>query len=170
MASSANIPILPLELWREISSHLPNRDIKCMRLASKRFPVEPWLQRVFLSPNPLNIKVLRAIADHEKFRLGVTEIIWDDARLSRGPREHNGLPGGESDISDAETEESFLAIHRAGQDWAPDWRVEWNFHDSESESNDDDGDNEDENDDEDMDYVDDNLDVVRKSENFKKQN
>jgi hypothetical protein len=163
MASSANIPILPSELWREISSHLPNRDIKSMRLASKRFPVELRLQRVFLSPNPLNIKVLRGIADHEKLRLGVTEIIWDDARLSRGPRKHNGFPGGESDISDEETEESFLAKHRAGQDWAPDWMIEWNFHDSDSESDDDEGD-------EDMDYVDDNLDVVRKSENFRKQN
>ncbi|KAJ5921454.1 hypothetical protein N7466_009780 [Penicillium verhagenii] len=108
----------------------------------------------------------RAIADHKKFRLGITEIIWDDARLSRGPRKHNGFPGGESDISDEETEESFLAKHRAGQDWAPDWRVEWNFHDSDSESDDDDN----ENDDEDTDDDDDDLDVVRKSENFRKQN
>lgn len=39
------------------------------------------LDRVFLSANPLNIRVFRAIADHEHFRHRVTEIVWDDARL-----------------------------------------------------------------------------------------
>jgi len=165
MTSCAYIPDLPLELWREISTYLPNYDIKSMRLASKQLPVELRLERVFLSPNPLNIKVLRAVADHEVFRHGITEIIWDDARLSRGPRRYTEFPGGESDISDEETEESFLAKHRAGQNCAPNWNIEWNFRDSDSDSESDD-----ENDDEDMDYVDDDLHLVRKSDNFKNQN
>jgi hypothetical protein len=36
--------------------------------------------RVFLSANSLDIEVFRAIADYS-FRHGITEIIWDDARL-----------------------------------------------------------------------------------------
>lgn len=38
-------------------------------------------------PNPLNRDVFRGIASHDKFRHRVTEIIWDDARLVRGPRQ-----------------------------------------------------------------------------------
>lgn len=38
--------------------------------------------RVFLSANPRNIEVARAIADNEKFRKGVREIIWDDVLLA----------------------------------------------------------------------------------------
>jgi hypothetical protein len=70
MTSIGQSIALPLELWREITSHLPNRDIKSMRLASKQYSnaVELRLQRVFLSANPLNIEVFRAVADHEKFR------------------------------------------------------------------------------------------------------
>ncbi|KAJ5552443.1 hypothetical protein N7494_001821 [Penicillium frequentans] len=166
MASAAHIADLPLELWREISSYLPNRDIKSMRLASKQLSVELRLGRVFLSPNPLNIKVFRAIADHDVFRHGVTEIIWDDAHLSRGPRIWTDFPGGESDVSDEETEESFLAKHRAGQDYAPNWGSEWNFRDSDSDS-------EPESDDEDADlrfeHDDDDLHLVPKSDNFKNQ-
>jgi hypothetical protein len=37
---------------------------------------------VFLSANPLNIEVFRAIADHDSFRRGVVEIIWDDTLLA----------------------------------------------------------------------------------------
>lgn len=162
MASAAHTANLPLVLWREISSYLPNRDIKSMRLASKQFPVELRLGRVFLSPNPLNIKVFRAIADHDVFRHGVTEIIWDDAHLPRGPRIWTDYPGGESDVSGEETEESFLAKHRAGQDQAPSWGSEWNFRDSDSDS-------EPESDDEDADlrfeHDDDDLHLVPKSDN-----
>lgn len=43
------------------------------------------LTRVFLSANSLNINVFRAVANHEEFRHSVTEIIWDDARLSTQP-------------------------------------------------------------------------------------
>lgn len=43
------------------------------------------LDRVFLPANPLNVEVFRNIASHEKLRLQVTEIIWDEACLTRGP-------------------------------------------------------------------------------------
>jgi len=43
------------------------------------------LDRDFLSANSLNINVFRVVTNHELFRHSVTEIIWDDARLSTGP-------------------------------------------------------------------------------------
>lgn len=83
-----SIPDLPFELWSSISSHLPNSDIKSMRLVCKRFHnvARLRLHRVFLSANLLNIKVFRAITDHNTFRHGVTEIVWDDSRFLKGPR------------------------------------------------------------------------------------
>lgn len=81
--------------------------------------VELRLQRVFLSVNPLNIKVFRAIADHEKFRHKIVEIVWDDARFARGPHGDvdtaRGLYLPESDASDNETEESFELRRRRGE-------------------------------------------------------
>jgi hypothetical protein len=112
---------LPVELWSAILSHLPNRDIKTLRLVSKQScnSVELRLQRVFLSANPLNIKVFRAIADHEKFRHKITEIIWDDARFARGPagdiNTTRGLYVPESDASDNEMESSFESRRRHGE-------------------------------------------------------
>ena len=47
------------------------------KILSERAPLH--LDRVFLSANPRNIEVARAIADHETFRHGILEIIWDDA-------------------------------------------------------------------------------------------
>lgn len=75
---------LPLELWHLISSHLPNRDVKSLRLTCRQFRSAATLriQRVFLSANPLNIEVFRAIAAHNSFRHKVTEIVWDDARFN----------------------------------------------------------------------------------------
>ncbi|KAJ5581465.1 hypothetical protein N7535_000085 [Penicillium sp. DV-2018c] len=80
-------PALPLELWGCIESHLSNADIKSLRLACKQFnnTVSLRLNRVFLSANPLNIEVFRNIASHDKFRHQINEIIWDEARLNRGP-------------------------------------------------------------------------------------
>lgn len=86
---SQNVSIvLPFELWAEISSYLLKKDVKSMRLVSRllRNAAHFRIERVFLSANPLNIKVLRHMANHEVFRQSVTEIIWDDARFSRGPR------------------------------------------------------------------------------------
>lgn len=76
---------LPIELISSISFYLTNRDIKNLRLTC-RFLLRTSrlrLNRVFLSANPLNIRVFRAVADHEIYRLGITEIIWDDARLAK---------------------------------------------------------------------------------------
>ncbi|EGX87826.1 hypothetical protein CCM_09448 [Cordyceps militaris CM01] len=74
---------LPPELLTSVCAVLPNSDIKTLRQTcsalSKRVPLR--LTRVFLSPNPLNIKVFRAVADHPHLRLGVCEIVYDDARL-----------------------------------------------------------------------------------------
>jgi hypothetical protein len=80
-------PTLPLELWDCIESHLSNADIKSLRLACKQFNNTVFLRlnRVFLSANPVNIEVFRNIASHDKFRHQVNEIIWDEARLYRGP-------------------------------------------------------------------------------------
>ncbi|KAI2619601.1 hypothetical protein GGR54DRAFT_639926 [Hypoxylon sp. NC1633] len=80
MASSILVR-LPAELLESVLIYLPNRDIKNLRLTCSFFRGAAHLRltRVFLSPNPLNISVFRAIADHETLRGGVTEIIWDDA-------------------------------------------------------------------------------------------
>lgn len=74
---------LPVELLSLISFYLPNRDIKNLRLTCSTLSqlVQLRLNRVFLSANPLNIEVFRAIADHETFRRDIFEIIWDDTRL-----------------------------------------------------------------------------------------
>ncbi|EXK36027.1 hypothetical protein FOMG_09216 [Fusarium oxysporum f. sp. melonis 26406] len=39
------------------------------------------ISRVFISPNPRNLYVVRSIANHKTYRLGVKEVIWDDAIL-----------------------------------------------------------------------------------------
>ncbi|EWY82849.1 hypothetical protein FOYG_14937 [Fusarium oxysporum NRRL 32931] len=41
--------------------------------------------RVFISANSLNLQVFNGIANHQVYRHQVTEIVWDDARLSSGP-------------------------------------------------------------------------------------
>ena len=74
---------VPVEILTSISSHLPNSDIKNLRLTCRAFlsTIPLRLKRVFLSANPRNIDVFRAIADHDGFRQQIVEIIWDDARL-----------------------------------------------------------------------------------------
>lgn len=49
------------------------------------------LNRVSLSASPYNIRILRAIADHEGFRRDVTQIIWYDARLVDAPKLYRDL-------------------------------------------------------------------------------
>ncbi|KAK4038019.1 hypothetical protein C8A01DRAFT_48313 [Parachaetomium inaequale] len=80
---------LPTELLVSISSSLPNRDIKSLRLTCRRLfsTASLRLTRVFLSANPRNIDVFRSITDHETFRQQIVEIIWDDARLESRQRE-----------------------------------------------------------------------------------
>lgn len=74
---------LPVELSLAVVSCLPSRDIKSLRLTPTRLSQVAHLRlgRVFLSASPLNIEVFRAIADHERYRHNVIEIIWDDVQL-----------------------------------------------------------------------------------------
>jgi hypothetical protein len=51
------------------------------------------IDRVFISANPYNIKVARAIADDENYRRGVVEIIWDDSLLQDESNEHDDSSG-----------------------------------------------------------------------------
>ncbi|KAH9242877.1 hypothetical protein K456DRAFT_1767382 [Colletotrichum gloeosporioides 23] len=80
-----SIAQLPTELADEIFSHLSNRHLKSLRLACVKFSeiVRPYFrfERVFISANPRNIEVFRAVAKHETFRHAVRGIVWDDARL-----------------------------------------------------------------------------------------
>ncbi|KAM0546634.1 hypothetical protein ACHAPJ_010772 [Fusarium lateritium] len=81
--SSNHFQRLPDELIGSICDFLPNSDIKNLRLASRFLGQKSRLRisRVFISAHPRNLDVVRAIADHETFRLGIEEIIWDDATL-----------------------------------------------------------------------------------------
>lgn len=74
---------LPNELFDAILSGLANHDIKNLRLTCRLLRSKAHLRfnRVFVSANPRNIEVLYSIANHEIFRRGVSEIIWDDATL-----------------------------------------------------------------------------------------
>ncbi|KAE9578957.1 hypothetical protein CGMCC3_g5087 [Colletotrichum fructicola] len=80
-----SIAQLTTELADEIFSHLSTRHLKSLRLACVKFSeiVRPYFrfERVFISANPRNIEVFRAVAEHETFRHAVCEIVWDDARL-----------------------------------------------------------------------------------------
>ncbi|KAM0515009.1 hypothetical protein ACHAPE_006331 [Trichoderma viride] len=84
-ASSPFLVLLPPEIIQNILGHLDNRAIKSLRLTCRWLSAIAALRinRVFLSANPLNIQVFRAIADHDVFRHGIVEIIYDDARLWR---------------------------------------------------------------------------------------
>ncbi|OAA55705.1 hypothetical protein ISF_07810 [Cordyceps fumosorosea ARSEF 2679] len=75
---------MPSEILTAICRHLLNKDIKAFRLACPTIchAIPPRFTRVFLSPNPRNLEVFRAVAAHPTFRLGVREIVVDDARLA----------------------------------------------------------------------------------------
>ncbi|PNP38492.1 hypothetical protein TGAMA5MH_09573 [Trichoderma gamsii] len=93
---------LPKELLDAISRCLTGKDIKNLRLASKLFSDIPLpLSRVFISANPIDIEVFRFIADHETYRHGVKEIIWDEARFGN-PR--SGCEGYELESREAPCE------------------------------------------------------------------
>lgn len=90
---------LPAALHVSIISHLPNRDIKSLRLACTSFRgiARLRLHRVFISSHQRDIQVLRAIADSDAFRSGVAELIWDDARFSNSPRLAQAHDGNDED-------------------------------------------------------------------------
>jgi hypothetical protein len=75
---------LPPELLEQILSGLPNSDIKSLRLTCTYFcrVAQLRLSRLFLSPNPRNVRVFRVVADHCEFSKKIVEIIYDDARLA----------------------------------------------------------------------------------------
>ncbi|KAL6693076.1 hypothetical protein J3F84DRAFT_401646 [Trichoderma pleuroticola] len=78
------LPSLPKELWDQIATYLPGRDVKKLRLACKSLSSTPLpLDRVFISANPIDINVFRSVADHDVFRHCVREIIWDEAQFER---------------------------------------------------------------------------------------
>lgn len=88
------LPTLPPELIGNLVSLLDNRSIKSLRLTCRHFSaIKLRISRVFLSANPLNIRVLRSIADHDVYRQGIVELIYDDARLyhSRADQGDNAL-------------------------------------------------------------------------------
>ncbi|RFN49773.1 hypothetical protein FIE12Z_5921 [Fusarium flagelliforme] len=80
---------LPAELYRQIASYLKKDTLKNLRVTcSTLSKLTPFIiDRVFISANSINLQVFRAIADSETFRHNVTEIVWDDARLSTGPED-----------------------------------------------------------------------------------
>ncbi|RGP62625.1 hypothetical protein FSPOR_9204 [Fusarium sporotrichioides] len=78
---------LPAELQNAIYDFLDVVSIKNLRTTCRALAkaVPLHFNRVFISPNSLNIQVFKAIANQETFRHQVTEIIWDDATLPAGP-------------------------------------------------------------------------------------
>ncbi|KAF7542848.1 hypothetical protein G7Z17_g11221 [Cylindrodendrum hubeiense] len=90
--ASSNLIQIPSELLATVLASLSNRDIKNLRLTCKFFLSRACLRinRVFLSPNPHNIEVFRAIADHETYSKGIVEIIWDDAWLGQPWKQPDG--------------------------------------------------------------------------------
>ncbi|KAJ5722167.1 hypothetical protein N7488_000202 [Penicillium malachiteum] len=108
--SDAGILHLPAELIYLITEHLTPQNIKNLRLVCKRLILPLNITRVFLSPNPTNISVLRAIADNDKFRLHIKELIWDHATLVQASE--NSLPPTVVQLSnvvlDAKTHSSWM--------------------------------------------------------------
>lgn len=90
---------LPLELLESVLSHLPNRDIKNVRLTCThlRNVAHLRLDRVFLSANPRNIQVFKAIANHHTFSQHIVEIIYDDARLPHSLETEDDIEFGDMD-------------------------------------------------------------------------
>ncbi|UPK92104.1 hypothetical protein LCI18_003039 [Fusarium solani-melongenae] len=85
---------LPNELVGSICHLLPNSTIKNLRLTC-RFLADKsqlHLRRVFISPSLHDLDALRGIADHDTFRHGVEEIIWDDATFKSNQRHAEEYP------------------------------------------------------------------------------
>lgn len=78
---------ISVDILYMVRSFLTNRDVKSLRLTCKYLnnTVPLSFSRVFLSANPLDIEVFRAVADHPTLRHQIKEIIWDDARFVSEP-------------------------------------------------------------------------------------
>ncbi|KAJ4201175.1 hypothetical protein NW767_006826 [Fusarium falciforme] len=99
---------LPNELVGSVCHLLPNSTIKNLRLTCRFFAdkAQLRLRRVFISPSLDNLGALRGIADHDTFRRGVEEIIWDDATLKPIQRDEGwNSYGWDPDAEDSDEEE-----------------------------------------------------------------
>lgn len=78
---------LPAEVLEIICQSLSKMDIKRLRLSSRELAemVELRIDRVFVSPNRANLDCLNNILNHDRHRLRVQEIVWDDAQLDEYP-------------------------------------------------------------------------------------
>ncbi|RAH48813.1 uncharacterized protein BO95DRAFT_489193 [Aspergillus brunneoviolaceus CBS 621.78] len=99
---------LPPELFHQIISTLSNSDIKSLRLTCRLLcdVARLRLSRIFLSANPLNIRVFCAVAEHPLFRQQVTEIVWDDALLIDDPSPEPDSYGFDAVIGSDDEEEN----------------------------------------------------------------
>ncbi|KAJ5567201.1 hypothetical protein N7535_006507 [Penicillium sp. DV-2018c] len=97
--ADASTAALPLELWSCIGSQLPNADIKSFRLTCKQFN---------------NMRSSATLLQHNKFRHQVNEIIWDDARLHRGPPRAGEIDEGDELLSDEDEPDN-------NRDWAAEY-------------------------------------------------
>ncbi|RBR19252.1 hypothetical protein FVER53590_06002 [Fusarium verticillioides] len=79
---------LHLEILHQVIYTLPNADIKNLRLTCSYLGniSLPRFSRTFISANPRDIEVFTLIANHDIFRLKVTEIIYDDSRFDHSLR------------------------------------------------------------------------------------
>ncbi|CRG88260.1 hypothetical protein PISL3812_05288 [Talaromyces islandicus] len=102
-AERSHLLSIPLDLITYIFDFLPNQDLKRARLAcrSLRNVVRLRIHRVFISANPHNIEIARAIADDEIYRRGIVEIIWDDSLLVTLQDNRERFQESSSDDSDA---------------------------------------------------------------------
>ncbi|KAH7117452.1 hypothetical protein EDB81DRAFT_916269 [Dactylonectria macrodidyma] len=121
----APITRLPPETFEEILCQLPDSDIKSLRATCVHLHqlVPLRLSRVFLSPNPVNVDIFRAVADHEVFRKNIVEIVYDDARLlpeSSGSGDGSG-DGSDDDSDDDSEEDSDDDAHHDDVSGVPTW-------------------------------------------------
>ncbi|KAF4494318.1 hypothetical protein FAGAP_9572 [Fusarium agapanthi] len=74
---------LPLELLNQVIYTLPNADINNLRLTCSYLGNAslPRFDRVFILTKPRDIEVFTLVANHDRFRFKVTEIIYDDSRF-----------------------------------------------------------------------------------------
>lgn len=84
-AAQPRLAALPAELREDILAKLCWADISNLRLTCSAFSkiFLPKGNRVFLSANPFDIQVLRAVADNEVLRHGIRELIWDDSHFQQ---------------------------------------------------------------------------------------
>lgn len=76
---TSSIYAFPTELIRMIVEHVPEQDLRQLRLASRKFYQETseiLFRRVYASPHKKDLRVLSAIANHTVLRLCPREIVY----------------------------------------------------------------------------------------------